>query len=136
MKKATRICLVLILSILFVASIIILVANLIGSREEYTVKDILQTKFDNISYVKTGGASHQDEDYSVSKFINEYSDVKVERFSGDTGSTTHQYFVAYDSSDQILFTIVEIGNRNLLYISEGTFNIDEDNSDKLYQKTD
>lgn len=136
MKRTTKICLASVLVALFITSIVILVINLIGTHGEYSVKDILQTNFDNISYVKTGGASNQDEDYPVSKFINEYGDIKVEKYSGSTGSTAHQYYVAYDSNDQVLFTIVEIGNKNLLYISKGVFDINENNSDKLYQKID
>ena len=133
-KRTAKICFELIVIVLLIVSIALLVANLVGIRREYTINDILQTKFDDISYVKTGGASRQDEGYPVSKFINEYSQTKVEKYSGNTGSTAHQYFVAYDNNDQVLFTIVEIGNRNLLYISKGTFNINENNSSKLYQK--
>lgn len=133
MKRITKICLTSTLVILFLVSIIIIILNLVGAHREHTIEDILQTNFDDISYIKTGGAHYQDEDYPVSKFTSEYGHIKVEKFSGGTGSTAHQYFVAYDSNNQILFTIVEIGNRNLLYISKGTFNINEDNSDKLYQ---
>ena len=135
-KRTTKLCLVSILIILLATSIVILVINLFQAHREYAIEDILQTSFNDISYIKTGGASQQDEDYSVSKFINEYGNIKVKKFSGDTGNTAHQYYVAYNSNNQALFTIVEIGNRNLLYISKGVFNINENNSDKLYQKVD
>ena len=129
MKRTAKICFVSVFTILLITSLTILVINLIEAHREYSIEDILQTKFDNISYIKVG-----EEDYPVSEFINEYGNVKVKKFSGNIGSTTHRRLVAHDSNGQALFTLVEVGNRGLLYISKG-FNTNENNSD-LYQTID
>lgn len=105
------------------------------NEEAVSFKSIVQVNFSDIAYIKTGDAREQKDDCPISDFIKEYGQARFKRFSDSTGSTAHVYFVAYDNNDQILFTLVDIGNRDLVYISRGTFDInEEDTFDKLYKK--
>ena len=98
-----------------------------------TIEEILQISFDDIAYMKEGSAAEQPDDYPVADFIRKYRSAVFEHFSGSIGSTAHWYYVAYDQDNQKLFTLVSIGNRELYFISKGSFNIDESYSGKLYQ---
>lgn len=113
--------------------IISFLAVLVLRNDNYhTIEEILNININDISYVKTGGALIQDEDYSVDDFIKYYKNLKYKKVNQSTGNTAHIYYVCYDRNDKILFTLVEIGNKGLIYLKNGLFNINDDNG-YLYQ---
>ena len=87
----------------------------------------------NISYIKTDGDSIQENDYLVDDFIKHYKNLKYKKVNQSTGSTTHLYYVCYNSNDEVLFTLVDIGNKDLIYLKKGLFNINDNNIKYLYQ---
>lgn len=112
--------------------IAILLVFTLRNNNYHTIEEILKININDISYVKTGGALIQEDDYSVDDFINNYKNLKYKKVNKSTGSTAHVYYVCYDYNDKILFTLVEIGNQGLIYLKNGSFNINDDNG-YLYQ---
>ena len=104
----------------------------IGDILLYQLDDVLITK-DSISYIKTGDPFEQNENYSVSDFIDSYWNKDYKPYDGRTGSTAHTYYVAYDKHDRILFTLVDVGNNYLYYIKAGSFDINNNTREYLYQ---
>ena len=121
--KKTLCLLVLIISFILVGC----------SKSQGTIEEITGVEFSKINYIKTGGASYLNEDYDVEKFINEYKNLKYKKISGEYGSTAHLYFVCYDANGKVLFTLVEIGNQDKVFIKKGSFDINNDSSSSLYQ---
>ena len=92
-----------------------------------TIEEILDISFSDIAYVM-----HFDEEISLSEFVNEYKTKKYEKYSVDIGTTAHDYYIAYDENNNIIFTLVDIGNRNLIFLKKGEFNIN-DNDNQVYR---
>lgn len=102
--------------------------------EGKTIEEITGISLSDISYIKTGSAGEQNEYYEVSDFIKEYNDIKYKKNYESYGSTANIYFVCYDLNDEILFTVVEIGNQNKVFIKKGKFDINKDSEECLYQQ--
>ncbi|MBQ2639384.1 MAG: hypothetical protein IJF92_01275 [Bacilli bacterium] len=115
--------------------VIMICLCLVGcSKSTMTIAEITDIDFNKISYIKVGGALNQNENYDVERFIDEYKDLKYKKISGEYGNTAHKYFVCYDADNNTLFTIVEIGNQNKVFIKKGSFNINTDSpQSSLYQ---
>ncbi len=106
--------------------ILLLIIFTIGcSKKTKTIEEILNIKLENISYIKTGGFDNINEYYNVNDFIEKYQNNKYKKISGEYGSTTHIYYVCYDTDDNIIFTLVDIGNQDKVFIKKGTFDINE-----------
>ena len=101
------------------------------SKSVMTIEEITGVDFSNISYVKTGITG--DKDYDIDLFVNYYKDLKYEKISGDYGNTAELYFICYNSFDEVLFTLVEIGNQDKVFIKKGSFDINGDSSYNLYR---
>ena len=112
---------------IIIVSITILVIVLIFLNRAKTIEEILDISFSDIDYVK-----YLDEEISSSEFINEYETKKYKKYSGDIGTTAHDYYIAYDENNNIIFTLVDIGNRNLIFLKKGEFNIN-DNDNQVYR---
>ena len=120
--------------ILFAVVMLTMCFLLVGcSKTQGTIEDITGVKFESINYIKSGGALNQSSNYDVEQFISKYKNLKYKKISGKYGSTTNIYYVCYDDSDNILFTLVEIGNQNKVFIKKGIFDINRDTSYSLYQ---
>ena len=119
---------------IFCLVVIIMCFMLVGcGKSQGTIEELTGVKFDEISYIKTGGASEQNENYDVDKFISEYKNLKYKKISGKYGNTSHVYYVCYDDNDKVLFTLVDVGNQDKVFIKKGKFNINKDASSSLYQ---
>lgn len=128
----------LLISLLSAAAVLVIIVAgafivLNSISKSGTIEEILQINFDDIAYIKEGNVAQQPDDYPVADFIKKYKSAVFEQFSGSIGGTAHRYYVAYDQDNQIVFTLVSIGNRELYFISKGSFDINESYSDKLYQ---
>lgn len=114
--------------------VLIICFVLVGcSKTHGTIEEITGVDFSKIDYIKTGSALHLKKGYDVGKFISEYKNLKYKKISGEYGSTAQVYFVCYDANDKVLFTLVEIGNQNKVFIKKGSFDINKDSSSSLYQ---
>ncbi len=108
--------------------IVIIAIFLVLTRRDnnyHTIEEILNINMNNISYVKTGGALIQEDDYLVDDFIKHYKNLKYKKVNQNTGSTAHLYYVCYDYNDKVLFTLVEIGNQDLIYLKNGSFDTND-----------
>ena len=103
------------------------------SKSQGTIEEITGVDFNKINYIKTGSALNQNEDYDVEEFISEYKNLKYKKISGEYNGTTHLYFLCYDANDKVLFTLVDIGNQDKVFIKKGSFDINKDASSSLYQ---
>ncbi len=98
-----------------------------------TIEEITGVEFNKIDYIKIGNASNQSEDYDVEKFISEYKNLKYKKASGEYGNAAHLYYVCYDVNNEVLFTLIEVGSQNRVFIKKGIFDINKDSSSNLYQ---
>jgi len=98
------------------------------SKSEGTIEEITGVNFDKISYIKANGSL-----YNVEEFISEYKNLKYKKTSIKVGSTTHFKFECYDNNDEILFTLIDVGNQDKVFIKKGKFDINKDASKSLYQ---
>ena len=108
-------------------------SNKSNMTSNITIEEITGVNFSEILYIKTGDALNHNEDYSVKQFIEEYKNLHYIKITGSIGSTAHTYYVCYDANDEVLFTLVDIGNQDKFYIKKGNFDINEDNTNNLYQ---
>ena len=99
------------------------------NSKEKTIEEITGVNFDDISYIKT-----KDIDYDVNEFISYYQNAKFQKITEkNIGSTTHLYFVCYDNNDNVLFTLVSVGNQDKYIIKKGSYNTNTDSYKFLYQ---
>ena len=123
-----------VLIIIIVVTSFFIVYNKFTNEKIKTIQEITGIDFNDISYIKTGGALKQNEDYPVNEFIQEYKNLKYKKLNDRSmGSTTHLYFVCFNSDNEVLFTLVEIGKQDKVFIKKGIFNINEDPYSSLYQ---
>ena len=101
------------------------------TKTHKTIEEITGVEFDKISYIKTG--ENQAQYYDVEEFINEYQNLEYKKITGEYGNTTHMYFICYDADDKILFTLVNVGNQDKVFIKKGSFDINSDAKENLYQ---
>lgn len=119
---------------LFCLVFLIMCFVLVGcSKTQDTIEGITGVDFNKISYIKTGGALNQSNDYDVEEFITEYKNLKYEKISGEYGNTGHVYYVCYSDNNEVLFTLVDVGSQDKVFIKKGKFDINEDASSSLYQ---
>ncbi len=103
-------------------------------RTGKTISEITGVNFNKIAYVKAGEPLKQDEDINIKEFIKLFKRHKFYNpKTTDIGSTAHYYYVAYDKDNNILFTVVMVGNQGLVFIKKGSFDINKDRNDNLYQ---
>ena len=116
----------------FLSIILILICiTLTGcTKKSMTIEEITGINFNEIDHIKTGDAWSQNENYDVNKFINEYKNLKYKKFKEGTGSTAHTYYVCYNSDNEVLFTLVDIGNQGKYFIKKGSFDINKDSSNR------
>ena len=112
--------------------VILLCIALTGCSKNMTIEEITGIDFNQIDHIRTGFASSINENYDVEEFTNNYKNLKYQKISGGYGNTAHKYFVCYDSNNEVLFTIVDIGNQGKYFIKKGEFDINKDSSN-LYQ---
>ena len=105
---------------------------LVRNQKGRTIEEITGVNFSDISYVKYGGAMSLSSDYDLNEFISLYRNNKYKKINEAYGNTTHLYIICYDLNDEVLFTLVDVGNSNKIFIKKGSFNINKD-SKKLYQ---
>ena len=101
-------------------------------ESEGTIEEILGIDLDDIDHIKTGGALEQNSDYPVEDFIEEFGGREYNKANKSEGNTSHTYYVGYDEFDEVLFTLVDVGNQNLVFLKEGEFDINVDRN-VLYQ---
>ena len=141
MNKTLFFVLIFIILVVAGCGIFFLVRGIIDNQKEGDLGHILKNQLNgreikksDIKYIKSGDPFDQNEDYSVAEFIDSFWDKNYKpRDNGRIGSTAHSYYVAYDKNDQILFTLVDVGNRGLCYIKAGSFNISDDNHEFLFR---
>lgn len=113
--------------------VIFMCIMLVGcNKTNMTIEEIVGVNFNDIAYIKTGDYSNINENYDVSEFIDKYQNLKFQKISGGYGSTAHLYYVCYNSNNEVLFTLVDIGNQDKYFIKKGEFDINKDSSN-LYQ---
>ena len=124
-----------ILGILLIIIIVIIISALLNgySMPNQTIEEITDVAFMNISYIKHGDESKQTDNYDVEKFINKYKNLKYEKVYESYGITEHEYFVCYNSSNEPILTVVEVGNQDKVFIVKGKFDINKDALGNLYK---
>ena len=122
MKKV--LCLIMVVACLF----------LTGCGKKQTIEEITGVSLNQIDHIKYGGTTTHDNDYTdVQGFIDSNKNNKYKKVSGSYGSTTHRYFICYNSKDEVILTLVDVGNSGYVFIKAGEFNINKDASSSLYQ---
>ena len=110
MKKRYFICggliLLVVIAVMFIKTEIFLQAQ---SFDALTEK-----KSETIAYIKDSKGEVLEKEAFLEK-LNKYT---YKRYKGNIGSTSHRSFEFYDASDKLLFTLTDVGNRNLLQISK------------------
>ncbi len=101
------------------------------NKTSKTIEEITGVSLDDISYIKTG--NNVDNDYDVDTFIEEYKDLKFTKTSGNIGNTARKYYVCYNSDNEVLFTLVDIGNQDKFFIKKGFFDIEKDSKKFQYK---
>jgi len=112
MEKSKRNKIIMVLVSVIV--LIILGGILLFYGNSKTIEEILDIRFDDISSV------YVDEiEYPKDEFIKNYGKKKYRiKNLSDIGNTTHFTFVCYDSKGEVIFTLVDIGNRGLIYLQK------------------
>jgi hypothetical protein len=111
--------LLIIATVLIISCILMIFAinNMINTN---TIEKLTNVNFNKISYVKTGGALEQNQKMTINDFTSLFKDIKFKKSDvPNIGSTANIYYVCYDKNDNALYTVVDIGNRNLYFIGEG-----------------
>ncbi len=122
---------ILIIIIIFIL-LLIFFSFFMFSKKNKTIEKILNIDMNNIAYIKVGNSLAQDDDYPVANFISTYKNAEFKKVNQDIGNTAHLYYVCYNAQNEVLFTLVEIGNQNLVFLKKGIFNIN-DKDNYLYQ---
>ena len=94
--------------------VVVLIVIIFNGSNGQTIEKILKINLDDIAYIKTN--SNEDDNYDVDLFIKEYRNKKYKKFDGSKGSTTNLRYICYDNDNQILFTLVDVGNQNLIML--------------------
>ena len=98
-----------------------------------TIEQITGVSFKDISYIKTGNATIQDNDFDVNAFINRYKKRKYKKTKGTIINNSQKYLVCYNANDEVILTVVEIDDE-MTFIKKGSFDINKDASTSLYQR--
>lgn len=94
--------------------VVVLIVIIFNVRNGQTIEKILKINFDDIAYIKTN--SNEDDNYDVDLFIKEYRNKKYKGFYGSKGSTANLSYICYDSNGKVIFTLVDVGNQNLIML--------------------
>ena len=111
--------------------IIIFCLLLTGCKKDAkTIEEITSISFNDI---KTVRVSNNYDEYDLNKFINDFKDLEFQKANDSYGNTAQIKYICYDSNDNVLFTIVDIGNQDKYFIKKGEFNLSTDWKDSLYE---
>ena len=92
--------------------VVVLIVIIFNVRNGQTIEKILKINLDDIAYIKT----NSDQDYNVDLFIKEYRNKKYKGFYGSKGPTANLSYICYDSNGKVIFTLVDVGNQNLIML--------------------
>ena len=114
----------------WVVILVIILFSLIflNTRRSKTIEEILKVNFDDIAYIKTN--SDGDTNYDVNKFIKKFGDKKYKTFKGLKGSTANLRYTCFNNDGKVIFTLVDVGNKNLIILIKN----DSNSSANLYQQ--
>ena len=99
-----------------------------------TIESITGVSFDDIAYVKSGGALGQTLDYDKDEFIKEYRNKRYHKINKKySDDKSHDYYVCFDKNDNILFTLVETRTNDEVFIKKGKFSIVRDSETSFYK---
>ena len=114
-----------------ILSLILLIICLISigcGKKSGTIEELINVNFNEIDHIK-----YESQDYDVKKFVKEYKNIEFTKISDGIGSTRHSYFRCYNSKNEIIFTLVSVGNQEKYFIKKGEFDVNKDTKKYLYQ---
>lgn len=113
-----------------VVILVIILFSLIflNTRRSKIIEEILKVNFDDIAYIKTN--SNGDTNYDINKFIKKFGDKKYKTFKGLKGSTANLRYTCFNNDGKVIFTLVDVGNKNLIILIKN----DSNSSANLYQQ--
>ena len=111
-----------------ILAIILFSLIFLNTRRSKTIEEILKVNFDDIAYIKTN--SNGDTNDDVNKFIKKFRDKNYKTFKGLKGSTANLRYTYFNNDGKVIFTLVEVGNKNLIILIKN----DSNSSDNLYQQ--
>ncbi len=116
------------LIVVFIVSIIAVALFFNRTPKTQTIEEILNINLDDIDYIQINGEN----EYPVDEFKNIYRNIKLKKVNMEHGNSAQIYFEAYDKNKELIFTLIDIGNNNLIYLKTGTFDTGKDKK-YLYQ---
>jgi rRNA maturation protein Rpf1 len=83
---------------------------------ENMIPQNLTAKTDHINHVTSNGKTERLSDEDFDKQLGYYKNASYRLYVGDTGSTARYTMDFCDKDDKVLFTITDLGNRDLIVV--------------------
>ena len=116
--------------LLFVGITLITIAGIIYSNyQKETFEHITKIDLQRVSFCESNSKKIE-----LNDFLDEFGNVKFKKSKENIGSTAHQRYLCFDDANQLLFTVVDIGNKGLVYITVGEYDASNQERLQVYKK--